>query len=98
LRFFWATSVGIVLAIVTMWLTNYFTHPDKSPTTETALATKTGPATMLLTGMGVGLESTVWAILSICGTIMASMLIFHGNLALSAYGIALGGLGLLTTT
>ncbi len=97
-RFFYATSVGIVLAIVTMWLTNYFTHPDKLPTTETARATKTGPATMLLTGMGVGMESTVWAILSICGTIIASMLIFHGSLALSAYGIALAGLGLLTTT
>jgi K(+)-stimulated pyrophosphate-energized sodium pump len=97
-RFFYATSVGILLAIVTMWLTNYFTHPDKLPTTETARATKTGPATMLLTGMGVGLESTVWAIGSICATIIASMLIFHGSLALSAYGIALSGLGLLTTT
>jgi len=97
-RFFWATSIGIFLAIVTLWLTNYFTHPDKVPVTETALATKTGPATMILTGMGVGLESTVWAIVTIAGTILASLLIFHGSLSLSAYGIALAGLGLLTTT
>jgi len=97
-RFFWATSVGILLAIVTLWLTNYFTHPDKIPVTETASATKTGPATMILTGMGVGLESTVWAIVSIGGTIIASLLIFHGSISLSAYGIALAGLGLLTTT
>jgi K(+)-stimulated pyrophosphate-energized sodium pump len=97
-RFFWATSIGIFLAIITLWLTNYFTHPDKIPATETAMATKTGPATMLLTGMGVGLESTVWAIVSIGGTIIASLLIFHGDVALSAYGIALAGLGLLTTT
>jgi len=97
-RFFWATSVGILLAIITLWLTNYFTHPDKIPATETASATKTGPATMILTGMGVGLESTVWAIVSIGGTIIASLLIFHGSISLSAYGIALAGLGLLTTT
>ena len=29
-------TLGIVLAIVTLWLTNYFTHPDKGPVTETA--------------------------------------------------------------
>src|SRR5205823_1487646 len=44
-RFFWATTMGIVLALVTLWITNYFTHPDKVPVTETATATKTGAAT-----------------------------------------------------
>jgi len=97
-RFFWATSAGILLAIVTLGLTNYFTHPDKVPATETASSTRTGAATMILTGMGVGLESTVWAIVSIAGTIVASLIIFQGDIALSAYGIALTGLGLLTTT
>ena len=97
-RYFWATTMGIILALVTLWLTNYFTHPDKKPVTETATATKTGAATMLLTGMAEGMESTVWAILTIGATIMASLLIFRENLALGAYGIALSGLGLLTTT
>ncbi len=97
-RFFWATTMGIVLAVVTLWLTNYFTHPDKKPVTETAYATRTGPATMLLTGMSEGMESTVWAIVTIGGTIVASMLIFRESFALGAYGIALAGLGLLTTT
>jgi len=97
-RFFWATTMGIFLAIVILWITNRFTHPDKPSATETALSTKTGAATMLLTGMGVGLESSVWAILAIALTIIASFLIFHGSIALAAYGIALSGLGLLTTT
>jgi K(+)-stimulated pyrophosphate-energized sodium pump len=97
-RFFWATSMGIGLAIVTLAITNRFTHPDKSAATETALATKTGPATAFLAGLGVGLESTTWAIISIAGTIAASVVIFGGNVALSSYGIALAGLGLLTTT
>lgn len=97
-RFFWATTMGIVLAVLTLWLTNYFTHPDKRPVTETSYSTKTGPATMLLNGMSEGMESTVWATVIIGGTIISSLLIFAGSPALSAYGIALTGLGLLTTT
>ena len=97
-RFALACTVGIVLALVTLWITNRFTHPDYPSATETAYATRTGPATMLLTGMGTGMESSVWAILSIGLTILASGLIFGGNPALVAYGISLAGLGLLTTT
>jgi len=97
-RFFFATLTGIVLAVIIGWLTEFFTHPDRSPVTEIAYATKTGPATMLLTGLGTGLESTVWAILAIAVTLAASFAIFGGSVALAAYGIALAGLGLLTTT
>jgi K(+)-stimulated pyrophosphate-energized sodium pump len=97
-RFTIAASVGIALAVVTMWLTNHFTHPDKKPVTETALSTKTGPATMLIQGMSEGLESTVWAILTIGVTIVTSMVIFPESTALASFGIALAGLGLLTTT
>jgi K(+)-stimulated pyrophosphate-energized sodium pump len=97
-RFFLATTIGIGLSLVTLWLTNYFTHPDKRPVTETASATQTGAATALLSGMAEGMESTVWAIMTIGITILASMMIFPESLALSAYGIALAGLGLLTTT
>lgn len=97
-RFAIAATLGIILAVLTMFLTNYFTHPNKSPVSETAYATKTGPATMLLTGMSAGLESTVWAIVAIGATIVASMLLFPESFALGAYAIALSGLGLLTTT
>jgi len=97
-RFFFATLTGIILALVIGWLTELFTHPDRGPVSEIAYATKTGPATMLLTGLGTGLESTVWAILAIAVTLAASYAIFGGSVALAAYGIALAGLGLLTTT
>ncbi len=97
-RLFWATTMGVLLSIVTLWITNYYTHPDKGPVTETATATKTGPATTILSGIAEGMESTVWAVVMIGITIIASYLIFPGEPALAAYGIALGGLGLLTTT
>jgi len=97
-RFFMATSVGILLAVATLILTNYFTHPHKRSVSETAVASKTGPATLILNGMAEGMESTVWAIVIVAGTIVSSLVIFQGNPALAAYGIALTGLGLLTTT
>ena len=97
-RFAIAATVGIVLAVVTLWLTNYFTHPDKGPVTECATAAKTGPATLILSGFAEGLESSVWALIMIALTIISAMVIFHGSLALQFYGIALTGLGLLTTT
>ena len=97
-RFFFATLTGIILAIVIEWITNHFTHTAKRPVLETAYATKTGPATALLTGFGLAKESSVWAILAIAATIFASVKIFGGDIALSAYGVALAGLGLLTTT
>jgi len=79
-------------------LTELFTHPDRAAVGEIAYSAKTGPATLLLTGLGSGLESTVWSILAIAVTLFASYQIFGGSVALAAYGIALAGLGLLTTT
>src|SRR5579871_1367792 len=97
-RFAVTASVGIVLAVVTLWLTNYFTHPDKGPVTECATAARTGPATLLLSGMAEGLESSVWALVVIAVSIITAMVIFRDSVALQFYGIALTGLGLLTTT
>src|SRR6202521_5402658 len=97
-RFACCASLGIILAVVTLWLTNYFTHPDKGPVTETAMAARTGPATLILSGMAEGLESSVWALLVIAAAIIGAMAIFHESVALQFYGIALTGLGLLTTT
>jgi len=97
-RYAAACTIGILLALVTLWITNRFTHPDYPSVTETAYATRTGPATMLLTGMGTGMESSVWAIVSIGLTIMTAGLLFGESPALVAYGISLAGLGLLTTT
>ncbi len=97
-RFAVAATMGIALSMVTLWLTNHFTHPDRRPVTETATAARTGPATVILSGMAEGLESSVWAIVTIGATIIAAILLFPESLALGGYAVALAGLGLLTTT
>ena len=97
-RFTMVSGVGIVLAILTLLLTNYYTHPNGRPVSETAVASKTGPATLLLSGMAEGNESTAWAIVLIGATILTSLWVFRGDIEMASYGIALAGLGLLTTT
>jgi K(+)-stimulated pyrophosphate-energized sodium pump len=97
-RFAVTATLGIVLAVVTLWLTNYFTHPDRGPVNETANAARTGPATLILAGLGEGLESSVWALMVIAAVIIGAVVIFRESTALQFYGIALTGLGLLTTT
>ncbi len=97
-RFATANLMGIILALVIERLTEHFTAIDKKPVTECAKASKTGPATVILSGFGAGLESSVWSVVAISGAILGSMILFKGDPAMAAYGIALSGLGLLATT
>jgi K(+)-stimulated pyrophosphate-energized sodium pump len=97
-RFALCTFAGIVLALVIGRMTEYFTSSEKKPVTEITLNSKTGPATMIIAGFAIGLESAVWGVVAICFSLLAALIIFAGNGALAAYGVALAGLGLLTTT
>jgi K(+)-stimulated pyrophosphate-energized sodium pump len=53
---------------------------------------------VILSGMAEGMESTVWAIVTIGATIIGASLLFPESALFGAYGVALTGLGLLTTT
>jgi K(+)-stimulated pyrophosphate-energized sodium pump len=97
-RFFVATVAGIALALVIAWLTDLYTSEARATVTEMAETTRTGAANFLLTGLGFGLEGSVWALVAVAGAILTAFLIFRGEAALVAYGIALAGLGLMTVT
>lgn len=96
LRFFAATTIGLILSVGIFLLTDYFTG-DHSPVKMISKNTQTGSATTILSGLTVGFESTVWAILAIGVAIVAAFLLF-GDPLQAAYGIALAGMGMLTTT
>ncbi len=97
-RFAIANLVGVVLALVIERMTEYFTATDKKPVTEAAKASKSGPATVILSGFASGMESAVWGVVAIAISILASAMIFKASPELAAYGVALSGLGLLSTT
>ncbi len=73
-----AVTVGVLLAILIDRLTEYFTGTHATPVKSIKKAADTGPATLILQGLAVGYESSVWAILVIAATIFASIVIFSG--------------------
>jgi K(+)-stimulated pyrophosphate-energized sodium pump len=98
LPFFLCTLLGVLVALIISTMTEYFTGSDKPPVTNVANAAKTGPATLILSGFSLGLESATWSAVAIAISIFCVLMIFPGQPILIAYGIALSGLGLLTTT
>ncbi len=99
LRFFWATAVGVALAVGIQFLTDYYTSTEKGPVREIAKSTQTGAATVILGGLSSGYESSVMSIIIIAIAIMASALIWNGeSLIYIFYGVALCGIGQLTLT
>src|ERR671922_1711163 len=96
LRVFWAVVIGLVLAGVISVLTEHFTSTTRRPVQEVAAASQTGPATTILSGFSVGLESTVWAILVIAVTVISAF-VLGDTTAERLYFISLVGMGMLTT-
>jgi K(+)-stimulated pyrophosphate-energized sodium pump len=96
LRVFWAVFIGLILASLIQVLTEHFTSTTRKPVKEIAESSLTGPATVILSGFSVGLESTVWAILIVGGAI-ASAFYLGNSTAEALYFISLTGMGMLTT-
>ena len=89
--------IGIVLAAFILWLTGYFTGTESKPTNDVARTSLTGPATVILSGIGVGLESAVYTAVTIAAAIFAIFTLGGGSLIVSLFFVALAGCGLLTT-
>lgn len=102
-RPFLATISGIALAIVLDKLTEYFTSWHFSPVREVSRASTSGSATNILSGLALGMESSVWAIMVIALSIFSSILIYGNEPAATQftailYGVSLTGIGMLTLT
>jgi K(+)-stimulated pyrophosphate-energized sodium pump len=91
---FVSVLIGIVLAAAIQQLTGYFTETSRKPVKDIGRSSLTGPATVILSGISLGLESAVYAALLIGGAVYAAALIGGGA---ALYAVALAGCGLLTT-
>ncbi|GMA20119.1 sodium-translocating pyrophosphatase [Arsenicicoccus piscis] len=94
---FAAVVLGIVLARVILFITGHFTSTDRDPTLNVARTSVTGPATVVLAGIGVGFESAVYTAAVIGAAVYAAYLLGGGSILVSLFLIALAGCGLLTT-
>jgi K(+)-stimulated pyrophosphate-energized sodium pump len=84
---FWATVIGVVGGTAIGLLTEYYTGTGRRPVNSIVRASETGPATNLITGMGVGMVSTALPILVMAATVLL------GYWQAGLFGVAIATLG-----
>jgi K(+)-stimulated pyrophosphate-energized sodium pump len=97
--------ISIVVGLLTGWLigkeTEYFTSAAYKPTQDVANQAKTGPATVIINGIGTGMMSTAFPVMTIVvGTILAYMSAAgwnFANMSMGLYGIGIAAVGMLST-
>ena len=91
-----AVVIGIVLAVLILSLTGYYTGTEDRPVNNVGKTSLTGPATVVLAGISVGLESAVYTAVVIGAAVYGAFLL-GGSGVVGLFAIALAGCGLLTT-
>ncbi|MEW2275329.1 sodium-translocating pyrophosphatase [Streptomyces griseofuscus] len=92
-----AVAIGILLAAVIQQLTGYFTETNRRPVRDIGKTSLTGPATVVLSGISLGLESAVYTALLIALSVYGAFLLGGTSIMLALFAVALAGTGLLTT-
>ena len=87
-----AIIAGLIVGIAIGKITEIYTSEEYKSVKKIAEQSQTGSATTIISGMGVGMQSTVWPILCIC------VGIFLAYYFAGMYGIALAAVGMLSTT
>ena len=92
LSLFWAVLAGVICGVAIGYITEIYTSSFYTSVKEIANASTTGYATNILTGIAVGMKSTMWPVLLICAAIFVAVQV--GGL----YGIACAAVGMLAIT
>ncbi len=90
LRLFAATASGILLAVGFNKYTAAFTEVGTTSVNRLVRSSKTGPATIILAGIAIGYESTVWAVLIIVVAILLSIAIYSVTIPAALVPIIIG--------
>ena len=89
---FWASTIGLVAGLGIGIITEHYTGTNTGPTNSIARQSLTGPATNIIAGLGVGMQSTALPTIIIASGIMGA---YHFA---GLYGIAIAALGMLANT
>lgn len=103
-NWFWigcSVVTGLLVGIVIGQATEYFTSQSYKPTKRVSEAGLTGPATVIISGLGLGMLSTAIPVLAVVAGIICSFLFASGfdfdNVGMGLYGIGIAAVGMLST-
>ncbi|MBL7151124.1 MAG: sodium-translocating pyrophosphatase [Candidatus Omnitrophica bacterium] len=96
---YWSVVTGLIAGVLIGLSTEYYTSSNFKPTRSIADATLTGPATVIISGMAVGMMSTAVPVLVVGSAILLSFFFAGGtaNFAAGLYGIGISAVGMLST-
>lgn len=97
--------VGLLAGVIIGKATEYYTSQTYKPTQKVSEASKTGPATVIISGLGLGMLSTAIPVVTVGVAIILAYLCANGfhveftaeNLSLGLYGIGIAAVGMLST-
>lgn len=96
-----AMMAGLLGGIGIGKITEYFTSAGYKPTRDIADSTQTGPATVIISGVGTGMISTAFPVIIVGASIILAFLFASGfdfeNIGFGLYGIAIAAVGMLST-
>ena len=97
---FFAIAAGLIVGLLIGKITEIYTSADYRHVKHIAKQSGTGPATTVISGLAVGMYSTLWPVVLIGIGVLVSFYVMGGasNSLMGLYGIALAAVGMLSTT
>lgn len=96
-----AVVIGLIVGIVIGQSTEFYTSQSYKPTQKLAESGKTGPATVIISGIGLGMVSTTIPVIAVVAGIILSYWLASGfdftNISMGLYGIGIAAVGMLST-
>ena len=97
--------VGLLAGVIIGKSTEYYTSQTYKPTQKVAESSQTGPATVIISGLGLGMISTAIPVVTVGAAIILAYLCANGfqveftaaNLSMGLYGIGIAAVGMLST-
>ncbi|MCL1922347.1 MAG: sodium-translocating pyrophosphatase [Propionibacteriaceae bacterium] len=99
MTYFWVSIVGIVITVLIFMMTEYYTSTEHRPVKSIAEASDHGAGTNVITGLSMGMESTIMPVVTIIIGILAAFYIGGGGTHADQglYGIAVAAMAMLST-
>lgn len=96
-----AVVIGLLVGVIIGRSTEYYTSQSYKPTQKLSESGKTGPATVIISGIGLGMVSTTIPVLAVVFGIILSYWFASGfdfaNISMGLYGIGIAAVGMLST-